>query len=54
MQKQAITDNEIENCFAVMSALSTHIKQDNFLSMVRHMETEGYKLAYIEQDGVVE
>ena len=53
MPKQAITDNEIEQCFEVMSQLRTHLKKKEFLSTVRNMETEGYKLAYIEDKGVI-
>ena len=53
MPKQAVTDKEIENCFDVMSQLRTHLTKEKFLSTVRHMETEGYKLAFIEDKGVV-
>ncbi len=53
MLKQAITDKEIECCFNVMSVLRTHLKKEQFLSTVRHMETEGYRLAFIENDGKV-
>jgi GNAT superfamily N-acetyltransferase len=49
--KKAITDTEIENCFDVMSQLRTHLQKDQFLSTVRQMETEGFKLAYIEDEG---
>lgn len=50
MPKQAITDTEIENCFDVMSQLRTHLERENFLSTIRQMEKEGYKLAYIEDN----
>ena len=53
MIKQAITDIEIENCFEVMVELRTHLKKEAFLNLVRHMETEGYKLAFIEDKGKV-
>ncbi len=53
MPKQATTDIEIENCFDVMSELRTQLKKDTFLSTVRQMETEGYKLAFIEDGGKV-
>ncbi len=53
MLKQAITDKEIENCFDVMSELRTHLQKEKFLSTVRLMENEGYKLAYIENNGKV-
>jgi len=53
MPRQAVTDNEIEGCFDVMSELRTHLKKDEFLSIVRHMQTEGFKLAFIEDKGRV-
>ena len=52
MPKQAITDKEIEECFDVMSELRTHLSKDEFLSTVRYMETEGYKLAFIQEKAV--
>jgi len=53
MPKQAITDIEIISCFDVMLELRTHLKKNAFLNTVRHMEREGYKLAFIEEQGVV-
>ena len=53
MPKKAVTDEEIVNCFAVMSELRTHLVKENFLSTVREMETEGYQLAYFEKKGTV-
>ena len=53
MPQQAITDIEIEKCFDVMSELRTHLNKDEFLSTVRNMETEGYKIAFIEEKGKV-
>ena len=53
MPKQAITDNEIENCFDVMSELRTHLKRKEFLNTIRQMEKEGYKLVFIEDEGKV-
>lgn len=53
MPKQAITDQEIENCFDVMSELRTHLKKETFLNTVRDMQSSGYKLAFIESNGNV-
>jgi GNAT superfamily N-acetyltransferase len=53
MPKQARTDAEIENCFDVMSELRTHLKKEKFLPAVRHMEKEGYRLAFIEDSGEI-
>ena len=48
MPRDAKTDAEIQKCFDVMSELRTQLKRDDFLSTVRHMESEGFRLAYIE------
>ncbi|MDH5184356.1 MAG: GNAT family N-acetyltransferase [Gammaproteobacteria bacterium] len=53
MPRQAITDEEIEKCFDVMSELRVHLLRDEFLATVRQMEKEGYKLALIEEQGRV-
>lgn len=53
MPKQAKSDDEIMNCFAVMFELRPHLEKDSFLSTVREMENGGFRLAYIEQDGEV-
>ncbi len=50
MPIDAKTDAEIQKCFDVMAELRTHLKRDDFLDTVRHMESEGYRLAYIEDD----
>jgi GNAT superfamily N-acetyltransferase len=49
LPKEAKTDAEIQKCFDVMSELRTQLKRDDFLSTVRHMESEGFRLAYIEE-----
>jgi len=52
--KDAKTDAEIQKCFDVMSELRTHLTRDDFLETIRHMESEGFRLAYIEDvEGVV-
>ena len=53
MPTDAKTDAEIEKCFDVMSELRTRLKREEFLKVVRHMESEGYRLAYIEDDDAV-
>ncbi len=53
MIKIATTNIDIENCFDVMLELRTHLKKEAFLSTIRHMETEGYKLVFIEYDDKV-
>lgn len=54
MPQDAKTDAEIQKCFDVMSELRTHLKRDDYLQTIRHMESEGFRLAYIENvDGIV-
>ena len=53
MPKQALTDEEVRNCFAVMAELRPHLKEANFLETVRELEQEGFRLAYIENAGEV-
>jgi hypothetical protein len=53
MPQHAITDTDIKSCFAVMSELRPHLMQDSFITMVRHMEQEGYKLTFIKDKGEV-
>jgi hypothetical protein len=47
------TDDEINRCFPVVSELRPHLKPDSFVSLVRSMEVEGYRLAFIEEEGAV-
>jgi len=51
--KDATSDAEIEDCFDVMSELRTHLKREEFLETIRLMESEGFRLAYIEDNGDV-
>lgn len=53
MPQVAKSDTEIENCFAVMSELRPHLRQEEFLPLVRSMEPEGFRLAYIEDGGKI-
>jgi len=51
--KIATTDNEINNCYAVMSQLRPHILVDEFLPIVKDQMQNNYHLAYVESDGQV-
>ncbi len=44
----AKTDDEISRCFAVISELRPHLQADSFVRLVRGMEAEGFRLAFIE------
>jgi GNAT superfamily N-acetyltransferase len=51
--RYARTDQEIENCFTVIAELRPHLVAQEFVSLVREMETAGFRLAYIEDHGEV-
>jgi GNAT superfamily N-acetyltransferase len=53
MPNHAITDNDIEKCFPVMLALRPHLEKNSFVKLVRQIENDGFKLAYIEANGDV-
>jgi len=49
----AKTDQEIQNCYAVMAELRPHLQPDEFLQRIkRQMEIAGYQLAYFRDDEV--
>jgi GNAT superfamily N-acetyltransferase len=45
--KVAESDAEIDSCFDVMSLLRPHLKREEFVRLVRSMEPQGYRLAYL-------
>ncbi len=51
--KQAKNDAEIGDCHAVMAELRPHVPKESFVDLIRMMEGEGYRLAYIRDDGAV-
>ena len=51
--KIAASDHEIEKCYPVMAELRPHIEEQAFLALVREMEADGYRLAYLEDAGKV-
>lgn len=51
--RQAESDEEISRCYAVMSELRPQLERHAFVNLVRHMQVEGYRLAYLEADGAV-
>ena len=48
--KTASTDEEIEMCFDVMVELRTNLERSTFLETIRQMETQGFQLAYLEDN----
>ena len=51
--KYASTDTDISRCFAVTAELRPHLKEDRFVSLIRGMQADGYKMVYIEDAGAV-
>jgi GNAT superfamily N-acetyltransferase len=45
--KVAESDAEIDSCFAVISFLRPHLRREGFVQLVRSMEPQGYRLAYL-------
>lgn len=44
----ADTDVEILRCFPVLSQLRPHVKREEFLPRIRLLQSEGYRLAFVE------
>ena len=44
----AVTDIDILKCWKAVKELRSHLKEENFLTLIRNMITEGYQLAFIE------
>jgi GNAT superfamily N-acetyltransferase len=49
----AESDTDIARCFPVMSQLRPHLVANDFVARVRRMTAGGYRLAFLEEDGVV-
>jgi GNAT superfamily N-acetyltransferase len=50
--KIAKNENEILQCWEVMFALRPHLEKATFVSTIQEMMSEGYRLAYIAEEGV--
>jgi hypothetical protein len=48
--RNANTDEEIDNCFDVMSELRPNLQREEFLKAIRQMEGQGFHLAYLKDD----
>jgi GNAT superfamily N-acetyltransferase len=53
MVKLAETDVEIARCFSVMAHLRPHLVETEFVARVRAQQAEGYRLAFVEDEGAV-
>lgn len=50
----AESDSDIDSCFPVMSLLRPHLQRDDFVRLVRSMAPQGYRLAFLTSDDVVQ
>jgi GNAT superfamily N-acetyltransferase len=46
----ATSDAQILKCFATLSQLRLHLKQETFLDQIHRQQQDGYQLAFIEID----
>ena len=51
--QEALTDAQIAGCWPVLAQLRTHVPMEGFVALVRRIESGGYRLAYIEDEGAV-
>ena len=51
--QHAVTDGDIGDCFDVMSELRPHLQRESFVPLVRAMEPDGFRLAFIRSSGRV-
>jgi len=49
----AVSDRDIESCFAVLSVLRPHIQREIFVDQVRRLGGDGYKLVMLTDQGQV-
>lgn len=48
------TENEIENCYAVMRELRPHLSLENFVAQVkRQMKNSNFRLVYLEENSEI-
>lgn len=47
----AKTDVDILKCWEVIHELRPHLVKENFLSLIKEMMNEGYRISFVEQDG---
>jgi GNAT superfamily N-acetyltransferase len=51
--REAESDDLIQRCFPVMLELSRNVPREDFLARVRRQMASGYRIAFLEEDGVV-
>ena len=49
----ANTEQDIRRCFPVVVQLRPHLTETEFIERARRQQTEGYSLAYLEENGTI-
>ena len=49
--RHAESDVEILHCWEPVSALRPHVKKEDFVRITKEMMAEGYRMAYVEENG---
>ena len=53
MIREITSDDDVRRSFEVMKQLRPHLAEDEYVTRVREQRTGGYRLAVVEEDGVV-
>lgn len=53
MIKLVESEQDIDRCFDVMVQLRTHLKRTEFVTTIKRMQSDGYQLACLEDQGEV-
>jgi GNAT superfamily N-acetyltransferase len=51
--KEATTKAEVSATFPVMRQLRLHLKEEEYLEVVHHLQRSGYRLAFVAESGEV-
>jgi GNAT superfamily N-acetyltransferase len=49
----AASETELARCYPVMAQLRPHLSQEQFFPQVRRQQQDGYRLAYLEDEGKI-
>ena len=53
MIKLVESEQDIDRCYEVMVQLRTHLERKEFLTTIKRMQSDGYQLAFLEDQGEV-
>ena len=49
----ATSETELARCFPVMAQLRSHLSKEEFVRQVKRQQQDGYRLAYLEDQGEI-